>query len=74
MTDEQTAVLDAALALVNGGLDLEECLHCYAVISKYVIKNPPQELEEATNCKLNKIKQQSKEVADYMKTLFEDEL
>ena len=42
MTEEQRVVLEAALDLVNGGLDLEECLHCYAVISKYVIDNPPQ--------------------------------
>ena len=42
MTDEQEAVLVAGLDLVNGGLDLEECLYCYAVISKYVIDNPPQ--------------------------------
>jgi len=42
MTDEQTAVLTAALDLVNGGLDLEECLDCYRVISKYVMENPPQ--------------------------------
>jgi hypothetical protein len=74
MNDEQTAVLNAALALVNGGLDLEECLHCYAVISKYVMENPPQELEEAYNHKLDKIKKQSKEVAVYMETLAEDEL
>jgi hypothetical protein len=43
MTPEQEAVLDAALELANGGLDLEECLHCYAVISKYVMDNPPKE-------------------------------
>jgi hypothetical protein len=46
MTDEQEAVLDAAIALANGGLDLEECLHCYAVISNYVINNPPQPSDE----------------------------
>jgi hypothetical protein len=46
MTDEQEAVLVAAFDLVNGGLDLEECLHCYAVISKYVIDNPPQPTNE----------------------------
>jgi hypothetical protein len=46
MTDEQEAVLAAALDLVNGGLDLEECLHCYAVISKYVINNPPKPTNE----------------------------
>ena len=43
MTPEQEAVLDAALELANGDLDLEECLHCYAVISKYVMDNPPKE-------------------------------
>ena len=42
ITEEQEAVLVAGLDLVNGGLDLEECLYCYAVISKYVIDNPPQ--------------------------------
>ena len=42
MTDEQEDVLNAALELVNGGLDMEECLHCYAVISKYVTDHPPQ--------------------------------
>jgi hypothetical protein len=74
MTNEQEAVLNAAVELANGGLDLEECLHCYAVICKYVMENPPRELEEAYNHKLDKIKKQSKEVADYMKTLAEDEL
>lgn len=42
MTDEQNEVLLAALALCNGGQDLEESLACYAVISKYVIDHPPQ--------------------------------
>jgi hypothetical protein len=42
MTEEQQIVLEAALDLVNGGLDTEECINCYAIISKYVINNPPQ--------------------------------
>jgi hypothetical protein len=46
MTDEQEAVLDAAITLANGGLDLEECLHCYAVISQYVMEHPPQTTDE----------------------------
>jgi len=28
--------------VANGGLDLEECLQCYAVISTYVMDNPPK--------------------------------
>jgi hypothetical protein len=46
MTDEQDAVLVAAFDLVNGGLDLEECLHCYAVISRYVTDHPPLKTDE----------------------------
>jgi hypothetical protein len=52
MTDEQTAVLTAALDLVNGGLDLEECLDCYRVISKYVMENPPQVKYGTYRCEL----------------------
>ena len=39
MTEEQNAVLEAAVDLVNGGLDTEEALYCYRVISNYVLKN-----------------------------------
>jgi hypothetical protein len=46
MTEEQEAVLEAALQLANGGLDLEECLQCYAAISDYVLNNPPQTTDE----------------------------
>ena len=40
MTEEQRVVLEAALDLVNGGLDTEECINCYAIISNYVLQNP----------------------------------
>ena len=39
MTEEQRAVLEAAIDLVNGGLDMEEALYCYRVISNYVLNN-----------------------------------
>lgn len=38
-------VLEAAVDLVNGGLDMEEALGCYRTISRYVLKN---ELDEAS--------------------------
>lgn len=46
MTDRQKAALAAAVDLVNGGLDLEESLLCYATISDYVLTNPPQTIDE----------------------------
>lgn len=42
MTEEQRVVLEAALDLVNGDLDTDNRINCYAIISKYVINNPPQ--------------------------------
>ena len=39
LTDKQLQVLEAAVDLVNGGLDLEECLMCYRIISQYVINS-----------------------------------
>jgi hypothetical protein len=33
----QLQVLEAAVDLVNGGLDMEEALMCYRTISEYVI-------------------------------------
>lgn len=49
LNDRQQKVLQAALDLVNGGQDLEEVLHCYSTIAKYVINstyNEPNELNE----------------------------
>lgn len=45
MTPSQKKVLEAAVDLVNGGLDMEEALGCYRTISRYVLKN---ELDEAS--------------------------
>jgi hypothetical protein len=45
MTPEQKAALAAAVDLVNGGLDLEESLLCYATLSDYVLNNPPKETQ-----------------------------
>ena len=42
MTEEQRVVLEAAINLVNGGLDNKECVQCYSIISNYVLQNPPQ--------------------------------
>jgi hypothetical protein len=36
LTDQQRNVLEAAMDLMNGGLDGEEILGCYQVISDYV--------------------------------------
>ena len=36
LTDRQRNVLEAAIDLVNGGLDAEEALGCYRVICDYV--------------------------------------
>jgi hypothetical protein len=46
MTPEQKAALAAAVDLVDGALDLEESLLCYALISDYVLNNPPQTTDE----------------------------
>jgi hypothetical protein len=49
LNDRQKKVLWAALDLVNGAQDLEEVLHCYSIIAKYVINstyNEPNELNE----------------------------
>jgi hypothetical protein len=46
MTTEQASALSAALDLVNGGLDSEECVNCYAVISNYILQNPPKPTDE----------------------------
>ncbi len=37
LTPRQLQVLEAAVDLVNGGLDMEEALMCYRTISQYVI-------------------------------------
>jgi hypothetical protein len=46
MTPQQNAVLLAAIDLVNGGMDMEEALGCYVVISKYVLNTIPPDAEE----------------------------
>lgn len=49
LNNRQQKVLQAALDLVNGKQDLEEILHCYSTIAKYVINstyNEPDELNE----------------------------
>lgn len=46
MTEQQKAVLTAAVDLVNGGLDMEESLGCYRVISQYVLNTVPPDAEE----------------------------
>jgi hypothetical protein len=49
LNDRQKEALWAALDLVNGAQDLEEVLHCYSIIAKYVINstyNKPNELNE----------------------------
>jgi len=42
MTKEQRVVLEAAIDLVNGNLDKDERINCYAIISNYVLQNPPK--------------------------------
>jgi hypothetical protein len=37
LTVRQLQVLEAAADLVNGGMDTEEALMCYRVISQYVV-------------------------------------
>jgi hypothetical protein len=46
MTEEQRVVLEAAIDLVNGGLDNRESVQCYAIISNYVLQNPPKTKEQ----------------------------
>ena len=41
MTPQQNDVLQAAVDLVNGGMDTEEALVCYRVISQYVLNTIP---------------------------------
>jgi len=43
LTARQLQVLEAAVDLVNGGLDMEEALMCYRTISQYVINTRPIE-------------------------------
>lgn len=43
LTDEQNEVLLAAVDLVSGGMDMEEALHAYSVIAKYVVNHPPHD-------------------------------
>ena len=53
LTNKQTQVLNAAVDLVNGGLDMEEALFCYKTISNYVLnsiyKEPTTTMERAMN-------------------------
>ena len=41
MTPQQNDVLQAAIDLMNGGLDMEEAFLCYRTISTYVLKTIP---------------------------------
>ena len=41
MTAQQNDVLVAVIDLMNGGMDMEEALGCYAMISKYVVNTVP---------------------------------
>ena len=43
LTNKQTQVLNAAVDLVNGGLDMEEALFCYKTISNYVFNSAYKE-------------------------------
>jgi hypothetical protein len=42
MTEEQRVVLEAAIDLVNGNLDKDKRISCYAIISNYVLQNSPK--------------------------------
>lgn len=42
LTTRQLQVLEAAVDLVNGGLDMEEALMCYRIISQYVLSTVPR--------------------------------
>ncbi len=46
MTPQQNAVLLAAVDLVNGGMDMEEALGCYRIISQYVLNTIPPDARE----------------------------
>jgi hypothetical protein len=46
LTDQQRNVLEAAIDLVNGGLDAEEALGCYRVICDYVASSKLDEPSE----------------------------
>jgi hypothetical protein len=39
LTTNQQQVIQAALDLVNGGMDMEETLFCYKTITQYVINS-----------------------------------
>jgi hypothetical protein len=39
LTANQQQVIEAALDLVNGGMDMEEALFCYKTITQYVINS-----------------------------------
>jgi len=41
MTPQQNDVLQAAVDLINGGMDTEEALGCYRVIAQYVVNTIP---------------------------------
>ncbi len=50
MTPQQNDVLQAAVDLINGGMDTEEALGCYRVIAQYVVKTiPPDSVENKDN-------------------------
>ena len=46
MTPQQNDVLQAAIDLMNGGLDMEEAFLCYRTISTYVLKTIPLDARE----------------------------
>ena len=46
MTPQQNNVLQAAVDLINGGMDTEEALGCYRVISQYVLNTIPPDAKE----------------------------
>ena len=47
MTPQQNDVLQATIDLMNGGMDMEEALGCYVVISKYVMNTIPPDTGES---------------------------
>ncbi len=46
MTPQQNDVLQAAVDLINGGMDTREALGCYRVIAQYVVNTIPPDAEE----------------------------
>ena len=46
MTPQQNDVLQAAVDLINGGMDTEEALGCYRAISQYVLNTIPPDAGE----------------------------